>query len=69
MITANGNRLKTGFVGTPFFLHALSQNGYSETAYNLLLQQSFPSWLYSVKQGATTVWEHWDCKNEQGEFW
>ncbi len=69
MIVKNGNKLKTGFVGTPFLLHALSQNGYTETAYNLLLQEEFPSWLYSVNQGATTIWEHWDGKNEQGEFW
>ena len=69
MIKENGNRLKTGFVGTPYLLHALSQNGYAETAYELLLQESFPSWLYSVKQGATTIWEHWDGKNEKGEFW
>ena len=69
MIRANGNKLQTGFVGTPFLLHALSQNGYSEAAYDLLLQEQFPSWLYSVKQGATTIWEHWDGKNEQGEFW
>jgi len=69
MIRENGNKLKTGFVGTPFLLHALSQNGYSETAYDLLLQEEFPSWLYSVNQGATTIWEHWDGKNEKGEFW
>ncbi len=69
MIRANGNRLTTGFVGTPFLLHALSQNGYTETAYDLLLQEKFPSWLYSVRQGATTIWEHWDGKNEQGDFW
>ncbi len=69
MIKENGNRLKTGFVGTPYLLHALSQNGYSELAYDLLLQEQFPSWLYSVKQGATTVWEHWDGKNDKGEFW
>jgi alpha-L-rhamnosidase len=69
MIKENGNRLTTGFVGTPFLLHALSQNGYCETAYSLLLQDKFPSWLYSVKQGATTIWEHWDGKNENGDFW
>jgi alpha-L-rhamnosidase len=69
MIRENGNRLKTGFVGTPFLLYALSQNGYGELAYDLLLQEKFPSWLYSVKQGATTIWEHWDGKNEKGEFW
>ena len=69
MIKENGNRLKTGFVGTPYLLYALSQNGYSEVAYDLLLQEKFPSWLFSVKQGATTIWEHWDGKNEKGEFW
>jgi alpha-L-rhamnosidase len=69
MIKENGNKLKTGFVGTPYLLHALSQNGYAEVAYDLLLQEQFPSWLYSVKQGATTIWEHWDGKNEKGEFW
>lgn len=69
MIKANGTKLQTGFVGTPFLLHALSKNGYSETAYDLLLSEEFPSWLYSVKQGATTIWEHWDGKNEAGEFW
>ena len=69
MIIANGTSLQTGFVGTPYLLHALSQNGYGELAYELLLREEFPSWLYSVKQGATTVWEHWDGKNEKGEFW
>ena len=69
MIKSNGTRLKTGFVGTPYLLHALSSNGYLDTAYDLLLQESFPSWLYSVKQGATTIWEHWDGRNDRGEFW
>lgn len=69
MIKANGGKLQTGFVGTPFLLHALSTNGYTETSYDLLLSEEFPSWLYSVKQGATTIWEHWDGKNEKGEFW
>ncbi|MBQ2810139.1 MAG: family 78 glycoside hydrolase catalytic domain [Clostridia bacterium] len=69
MIIAKGTRLQTGFLGTPYLLHALSDNGYSELAYDLLLQEAFPSWLYSVKQGATTIWEHWDGVNEKGEFW
>ena len=69
MIIENGRRLKTGFVGSPYLLHALSQNGYTELAYDLLLQEEFPSWLYSVKQGATTIWEHWDGINDNGEFW
>ena len=69
MIRENGNKLKTGFVGTPYLLHALSQNGYADLAYDLLLQEEFPSWLYSVKQGATTIWEHWDGVNDKGELW
>ena len=69
MIVKNGTRLQTGFVGTPYLLHALSQNGYTELAYDLLLQENYPSWLYSVKQGATTIWEHWDGVNDKGEFW
>ncbi|MBO5338401.1 MAG: family 78 glycoside hydrolase catalytic domain [Clostridia bacterium] len=69
MIKANGTRLQTGFLGTPYLLHALSSNGYTELAYNLLLQENYPSWLYSVKQGATTIWEHWDGVNDKGEFW
>ena len=69
MVADNGNRLTTGFVGTPYLLHALSQNGYAETAYSLLLQENFPSWLFSVNRGATTVWEHWDGIREDGGFW
>lgn len=69
MIIANGTRLQTGFLGTPYLLHALSSNGYTSLAYDLLLQEAFPSWLYSVKQGATTIWEHWDGMNDKGEFW
>ena len=64
-----GGHLQTGFIGTPYLLHALSDNGQTELAYELLLREDFPSWLYSVKCGATTVWEHWDGKNERGEFW
>ena len=69
MLEENQKRLQTGFVGTPYLLHVLSQNGYTELAYDLLLQEQYPSWLYSVKQGATTVWEHWDGINDKGEFW
>ena len=69
MVVANGTHLTTGFVGTPYLLHALSDNGYGKLAYDLLLQESFPSWLFSVKQGATTMWEHWDGIKEDGSFW
>ena len=69
MVRENGNRLKTGFVGTPHLLYALSDNGYAEVAYDLLLQEGYPSWLYEVNHGATTIWEHWDGMKEDGSFW
>lgn len=59
-IAKNGNRLSTGFVGTAILNQTLSQFGETGTAYNLLLQRENPSWLYSVDQGATTIWERWD---------
>jgi alpha-L-rhamnosidase len=61
--------LKTGFLGTPYLLHALSDNGYGKLAYDLLLRHEFPSWLYSVDNGATTIWEHWDSRNPDGSMW
>lgn len=69
LVHENGDRLTTGFVGTPYLLYALSQNGQTELAYTLLLQDKFPSWLYSVDQGATTIWEHWDGRKPDGSFW
>ncbi|MBQ7880053.1 MAG: alfa-L-rhamnosidase, partial [Clostridia bacterium] len=69
LIRENGNRLTTGFVGTPYLLHALSENGYVDVAYDLLLQEINPSWLYAVNHGATTIWEHWDGVKEDGSFW
>lgn len=69
MIRENGTRMTTGFVGTPYLLHALSQNGYTDLAYELLLQEKSPSWLYSVCHGATTMWEHWNSLKEDGSFW
>lgn len=69
MIRDNGTRLQTGFVGTPHLLYALSQNGYASLAYDLLLQEKYPSWLYEVNHGATTIWEHWDGVKEDGSFW
>lgn len=69
LIHENDDRLTTGFVGTPYLLHALSDNGYADVAYSLLLQEKFPSWLFSVNMGATTIWEHWDSLKEDGTFW
>lgn len=69
MIRKDGCQMKTGFVGTPYILHVLSKYGHSELAYSLLLREEYPSWLYSVNKGATTIWEHWDGIMENGEFW
>ena len=59
-IRSNGGKLSTGFVGTAYIVRVLSELGEDETAYTLLLQRDNPSWLYSVDQGATTIWERWD---------
>lgn len=68
LVTECGH-LKTGFVGTPYLLHALSDNGYTKTSYDLLLREEYPGWLFSVKMGATTIWEHWDSMREDGSMW
>jgi alpha-L-rhamnosidase len=59
-IRSYGNHLTTGFLGTPYLCHVLSRFGYVDLAYTLLLQETYPSWLYPVKMGATTIWERWD---------
>ena len=52
--------LTTGFLGTPQLTHVLSEHGYLDEAYRLLLRTEYPSWLYPVTMGATTIWERWD---------
>ena len=59
-VKSYGNHLTTGFLGTPYLCHVLTRFGYSDVAYKLLLQETYPSWLYPVKMGATTIWERWD---------
>lgn len=59
-IKAKGRHLSTGFVGVSYLLPVLTRADKSDTAYELLLQDTFPSWLFSVKYGATTIWERWD---------
>ncbi len=60
--------LTTGFLGTPLLCHALSNNSYSGHAYKLLFQEKYPSWLYPVTMGATTIWERWDGIRPDGSF-
>ena len=69
MVEKAGVRLQTGFVGTPYLLHVLSSWGHEDLAWSLLLRKEYPSWLYPVTKGATTIWEHWDGVMEDGNFW
>lgn len=67
-LKGNDYHLKTGFVGTPYLCRVLSENGYNDIAYRLLLNEDYPSWLYEVKMGATTVWERWNSLRPDGKF-
>ena len=69
LVEKEGVELRTGFVGTPYILHVLSESGYVDLSYQLLLRREFPSWLYPVTKGATTVWEHWDGIRPDGTLW
>lgn len=62
------NHLTTGFLGTPYLCHVLSRFGHTDVAYQLLQQETYPSWLYPVKMGATTIWERWNGIYPDGNF-
>lgn len=66
LVVANGYHLNTGFLSTPDLCAVLLDYGYEETATKVLLQDSMPGWLYSVKKGATTIWEVWNGIDENG---
>jgi alpha-L-rhamnosidase len=59
-IRSNGWKLTTGFIGAECLCPSLSQNGAAEVAFKLLEQEEYPSWIYSINQGATTTWERWN---------
>jgi Bacterial alpha-L-rhamnosidase. len=67
-VKSYGNHLTTGFLGTPYLCHVLTRFGYLDVAYDLLLQETYPSWLYPVKMGATTIWERWDGIRPDSSF-
>jgi len=67
-IEAHGCHLSTGFVGTPLLAPVLSRFGRTDVAYKLLLQQTYPSWIYSILQGATTMWERWNSYTKDRGF-
>lgn len=66
LVREGGNRIGTGFAGTPVISDALTAAGAVDTAYDLLLEKECPSWLYAVKQGGTTIWERWDSMLADG---
>ena len=68
LIAGADYHLTTGFIGAGFLLPVLSDMGYDELAYRLLLTDSYPSWLYSIRNGATTTWERWDAYTKEGGF-
>ena len=63
-----GGKLQTGFVGTPLLCPTLSELGLDKTAYDLLLNEELPGWLYEVKMGATTIWERWNSVMPDGHM-
>ena len=69
LLKKNNDHLNTGFVGTPHLLLTLSENGRHDLACKLFMNEDFPSWLYAVKKGATTVWERWNAIREDGSFY
>lgn len=67
-IRRKANHLATGFIGTPLLAPVLSAEGQTELAYEVLQQTTYPGWLYSVVNGATTIWERWDSWTPEGGF-
>ncbi|HEV7951217.1 MAG TPA: family 78 glycoside hydrolase catalytic domain, partial [Glaciihabitans sp.] len=68
LVHAAGNRIATGFAGTPVISDALTSAGTVDIAYDLLLERECPSWLYTVLQGGTTIWERWDSQRPDGSI-
>ena len=69
LINERGGHLATGFVGTPYLCLALTEAGAHDVAGQLLMKSDYPSWLYPITKGATTMWEHWDGIKPDGSFW
>jgi alpha-L-rhamnosidase len=67
-IGRRGWHLSAGFVGSPYINHVLTGAGRNDVAYKLLFQKTWPSWLYAVTKGATTIWERWDGWTEEKGF-
>ena len=68
LISARNDHLTTGFLGTPLLCPVLTRFGRTDLAYRLLFQEDYPSWLYTVKNGATTMWERWNSYTKEHGF-
>ena len=69
LVKRDNYHLSTGFAGTPYLLFALCDNGYEDLAYQVLMQKTYPSWLYEVTMGATTMWERWNAIKPNGRIY
>ena len=67
-IESNDNKLETGFLGTAILLQTLTDFGRGDVAYKLLLQRGYPSWMFTLDQGATTFWERWNSYSKENGF-
>jgi len=68
LINEADGHLRTGFVGTPLLAPTLTRFGRTDLAYEILLKESYPGWLYSIRQGATTMWERWNSYSHSDGF-
>lgn len=68
LIKEADGHLRTGFLGTPYIVRVLDETGYADLAYELLLKETYPSWFYSINQGATTMWERWNSYSRDQGF-
>jgi len=68
LVRKKNHLIQTGFAGTPYIAFALADNGYTEDAYKLILNEKCPGWLYTVNAGGTTTWERWDALNPDGSI-
>jgi len=68
LVRENDYHMNTGFLGTPYLLATLEDAGHLDVCYRLLTQEAFPSWLFPVKNGATTIWERWDSWTPERGF-
>ncbi|WP_136078202.1 alpha-L-rhamnosidase [Pontiella desulfatans] len=68
LVDAADGHLRTGFLGTPFIAQVLDDMGHGDLAYSLLFKETYPSWFFSINQGATTMWERWNSYSHQDGF-